>query len=277
MSNRTLTARHVLADFRGGSSLPVLVETENGENIVIKWKCTAEGPAAIATDWVCLHLARMFGIKVPEPVKILVTPELARPGMDPDITDLIKRSIGVNLGLAYIPESRPLQNEDLAGIDSATRDRIFIFDVLFLNIDRTGKNPNMLISNGDVYCIDFAAAIGVKMFVEGTDLSIPPLVSLLRQHPFYSQRPDTARFVSLASKISVDSPIDELPEEWLAPGKRDKLRSGLVSILAQASQLLPERIENLVSIQVESEEMYRERTMRNRLAFEETVRRLMDR
>lgn len=276
MSSKTVTALRVIEGFRGGSSLPVLVDTEEGERVVIKWKCTAEGPSAIATDWMCLQIARRSGIDVPDPVMILVTPSLARRGMDPDITDLIDRSVGLNLGLAYLPDSRVFRSDDRQLLPIEQQERIFLLDLLLLNIDRTEKNPNMLVHEKSVYCIDFSAAMNIKMLVENTALNVAPLITLLRRHPFYTPNPDIDAFAASARGLPAEGLLQEIPEEWLARNNHGRIQTGLQQLFADMKKTITERLLPLASVAVESEREFAERAMKNRLAFEATVKRLSE-
>jgi len=77
-----LHATEIVTDFRGGSSLPVLVMANGGKNYVVKWKGTAEGAIASATDWLALNLAPLFGVSVPQATLITIDEELCYKHLD---------------------------------------------------------------------------------------------------------------------------------------------------------------------------------------------------
>lgn len=263
-----LTAKTILSDFRSGSSLPVLVETENGTKCVVKWKGTGEGPLSNAVDWICLHLGRASGILVPSPFLVKIEADLVRKNQDPDINDLVSRSLGMNLGLEYIPDALPYKAAIAEQCESTAKDMIYLFDVLIMNIDRTDLNPNMLVSDRKLYCIDFSNAIGVKKLMTGTEHSENALLTLIRRHPFYKKREDLAIPTFTADMYETTS---SMPDEWLGnPGPTKKnIASGLIELLTNSQSILEQRLSTLDTLSIETPEEIKARAMRNRKAFEE--------
>ncbi len=262
-----LTATTILSDFRSGSSLPVLVDTDSGMKCVVKWKGTGEGPLANAVDWICLHLARQSGILVPTPFLIKIGKHLIAKNRDPEINDLVGRSLGLNLGLEYIADALPYKVSLAERCDSAAKDLIYLFDVLVLNIDRTDFNPNMVVSNDKLYCIDFAAAIAVKMLMSGVEHSEKALLPLIRRHPFFKHRAD---LTVTDFDFDVAESIASMPEEWLgeSTATRESISSGLREMLLDSRSILERRLTLLNGLTPESSEEIKARTLENRRAFE---------
>jgi len=273
LKNVPLVAERVISDFRTGSSLPVLVETASGMKSVVKWKCSGEGPIANAVDWICLHLARKAGITVPTPRLITITPALVDDRQDPDINDLINRSLGINLGVDFIPNAIPFVPNRTGSIDPALRNLIYLFDLLFLNIDRTDHNPNMVISGEILYCIDFAASMAIKVLMNGQSYSEGNLLSLIRRHPFYATKERTLIIVPDVDHEFIADVVHSIPDEWLVESKasKEEMTAGIVSLLADIPTVLGNRLALLERIQPESAEAMKERTMKNRTAFEQKV------
>ena len=264
-------AKTILSDFRTGSSLPVLVETIGGPKCVVKWKGTGEGPLANAVDWICLHLARRIGIPVPTPHLITIGSDLIDKSRDPDINDLITRSLGVNLGVEFLEGSTPFNSSHVDTTDPALKSRIFLFDILFLNIDRTDHNPNMVFSEDTLYCIDFAAAMSMKMLMSGQNHSERALLFVIRRHPFYKKASEV-NLINLAADAShVNEILSSIPDDWLVDPESTKrnLVVGLRTIIDDAHSILEHRLAILDTLPLESEEDRRVRTLRNRRAFEE--------
>jgi len=273
MKSGALIAERIISDFRTGSSLPVLVETTNGLRCVVKWKCTGEGPLANAVDWICLHLARQAGITVPTPRLIMITPALVDPGRDPDINDLINRSLGINLGLEFIEEATPFRSKHVDAIDPALRNLIYLFDLLFLNIDRIDANPNMFVSRKQLYCIDFAAAMSVRMLLTAQSYSEQGLLSLIRRHPFYMRKASIDHTGDLVDDAFVAKVVSSVHDEWLDESGADRksVAAGITAILKDARAILERRVSLLEEIPLESAEAVRARTLRNRQAFEQKL------
>jgi hypothetical protein len=85
-------------------------------------------------------------------------PRIASSEPDPEIQDLLRASEGRNLGVDFLPGS--------FGFDplgwTAPRDfasQVLWFDALVQNVDRTWRNPNLLVWHGDIWLIDHGAAL----------------------------------------------------------------------------------------------------------------------
>ncbi|MFN0156731.1 MAG: HipA family kinase [Bacteroidota bacterium] len=265
-----LTARRIISDFRSGSSLPVLVETTSGLRCVVKWKCTGEGPTANAVEWISLHLARIAGVPVPTTCLINITPDLLHDAQDPEINDLITRSVGVNLALEYIEGAVPFDVTRGDAVDRVMKDLIYQFDVLLLNIDRTDLNPNMLFANDKLCCIDWTTAMAIKMLVSGQVHSEHALLTQVRRHPFYVPANELAESVFLLDSAHVKEVVDSTPDEWLIDPAMVKGRVlfGLTKLLRESGTVMKRRLAALDTIPLESAEARKERTLRNRKAFE---------
>jgi hypothetical protein len=91
-------------------------------------------------------------------VLIDVDPALGRVEPDQEIQDLLKASAGTNLGFDYLPGSityDPLAFE----VDPGLAARVLWLDALALNVDRSWRNPNLLVWGGQLWLIDHGAAL----------------------------------------------------------------------------------------------------------------------
>lgn len=238
---------------------------------MIKWKGTGEGPLANAIDWISLRLARAVGIPVPTPYLIDIRPDFVQQTRDGEIKDIILRSLGLNLGIEFIEGAALYHQRDANRIPSRMKDLIYTFDVLFLNIDRTDMNPNMIVAGERLFCIDMAAVQAVKALLSGQHTSEQTLLPLLRRHPFYSKTPK----ITLPTSAGLEGIVESVPREWLPDGSRhvETLYSGISKILSDSRAILDRRLTTLNGIPLESLESIRERALRNRRAFEEKTGR----
>jgi hypothetical protein len=104
------------------------------------------------------ELARAAELPVPEIVFVQLDPVLGRSEPDGEIQALVAASGGLNLALDYLPgalEFNPLTTVVDRGLASA----VVWFDALVTNVDRTARNPNMLIWHKQLYLIDHGAAL----------------------------------------------------------------------------------------------------------------------
>lgn len=250
--------------------MPVLVETTSGAKCVVKWKGTGDGPLAIATDWICLHLARLAGIPVPTPHLIRITPDLATEGQDPEINELIVKSLGINLAVEFLEGAVPYKPDQLGLVDSDLKRRIYCFDVLLLNIDRIDFNPNIVFVEDRFVCLDFASALGIKMLMNGERYTERTLMPLIRRHPFYGTKESSAFPEFPVGQADLEEIIQTTPDEWLpdADSTKQKLLSGITAIFADARTILEHRLTLLDETPLETLEARSARMLANRKAFE---------
>jgi hypothetical protein len=156
---RTVTATRYVTPLREGGSLPGLVEADDDGLYVVKFRGAGQGPKALAAEIVAGELARALGLPVPELVLVQLDPELARAEPDPEIQDLIRASAGLNLGVDFLPGALPYTPARPPDPELAAA--VVWLDALIENIDRTARNPNLLLWHGNLWLIDHGAALYV--------------------------------------------------------------------------------------------------------------------
>ena len=154
---RVNAVRYVLP-LREGGSLPALVEADDLGTYVMKFRGAGQGPKALVAEVVVGELGRRLGLPVPELVVAVLDPDLAPAEPDQEVQDLLRASVGDNLGMDYLPGSLGL---DVAvdRIDPDLAARVVWFDALVQNVDRSWRNPNLLRWHGSVWLIDHGAAL----------------------------------------------------------------------------------------------------------------------
>lgn len=155
-SLRSVTATRYAEALREGGSLPGLMEADDDGLYVTKFRGAGQGEKALVAEVVAGELARALGLPVPELVVVDVDPALATAEPDPEIQELIEASPGLNLGMDFLPGSLPFTAA--TAIDPARAAEIVWFDTLVTNVDRTHRNPNLLVWHKQVWLIDHGAA-----------------------------------------------------------------------------------------------------------------------
>lgn len=155
----THRARRVLRADRGGSSWPVLIETDAGV-FYTKLRGAGQAPASLVAELIVGTLADTLGLNVPARVLIDLPPGIQVDDPHEELAQLLQMSVGVNLGFQYLPNVRSLQPGDLARVDEELASRIVWLDGLVQNPDRTAKNPNLLWSREALWLIDHGASLG---------------------------------------------------------------------------------------------------------------------
>lgn len=158
MPIRTVTATRYVTPLREGGSLPAIVEADDLGTYVLKFRGAGQGPKALIAELVVGELARALGLPVPEIVFVELDPEMARTEPDPEIQDLIRASAGLNLALDYLPASitfDPIVDE----VDPDLASAVVWLDAFSTNVDRTPRNPNMLMWHRKLWLIDHGACL----------------------------------------------------------------------------------------------------------------------
>ncbi|MEU8340258.1 HipA family kinase [Spirillospora sp. NPDC048832] len=153
-----VTAIRYVTPLREGGSLPGVVEADDLGTYVMKFHGAGQGRKALIAEVIAGELARRLGLRVPDQVLIDLDPAIGRHEPDPDVQDLLKASPGWNLGVDFLPGS--LGFDPLGwSPDPGFASRVLWFDAFIGNVDRSWRNPNMLVWHGDVWLIDHGASL----------------------------------------------------------------------------------------------------------------------
>jgi len=218
---RTVDVVRYVLPFREGSSMPALVEADDLGLYVAKFRGAGQGPKALLAELLAGELGRALGFHVPELVLLRLDGELAKAEPDPDISDLLEASVGVNVGLDYLPGSitfdpirGPFPSPELAS-------RILLFDAFITNVDRSPRNPNMLVWHRKLFLIDHGAAFYFHhgwTEADRTSGASEPF-GLMSSHvllPFATQLDDARdHLASTLTKDVIENAVAKLPESLL--------------------------------------------------------------
>jgi hypothetical protein len=153
-----VTAVRYVTPLREGGSLPGIVEADDLGTYVVKFHGAGQGRKALVAEVIAGELARRLGFRVPDQMIVDLDPVIGRHEPDEEVQDLLKASTGWNLGVDFLPGS--LGYDPLAWpADSAFASRVLWFDALIGNVDRSWRNPNMLLWHGNVWLIDHGASL----------------------------------------------------------------------------------------------------------------------
>ncbi|MGB3543854.1 HipA family kinase [Rubrivirga sp.] len=159
----THTAQRYAQPLREGGSLPALVETDAGLEVV-KFRGAGQGARALLAELIVGGIAQALGLPIPTLSVVDVPDGFGRAEPDPEIQDILKGSVGANVGLAFVPGAFAYEHAAHADIvDPDLAADVVWLDALTTNIDRTPRNPNLLVARGDdgpqLWLIDHGAAL----------------------------------------------------------------------------------------------------------------------
>jgi hypothetical protein len=156
---RSVRATRYVTPLREGGSLPGLVEADDDGLYVLKFRGAGQGPRALAAEIIVGELARGLGLRVPELVTIELDERLGAAEPDPEIQDLITASAGQNLGVDFLPGALTYSPAGAWQPDPELAAAVVWLDALTTNVDRTPRNPNLLLWHDRLWLIDHGAAL----------------------------------------------------------------------------------------------------------------------
>lgn len=155
---REVTGIRYVTPLREGGSVPGVVEGDDLGTYVVKFTGAAQGRKALIAEVIAGELARRLELRVPELVRFEFDPVIGLGEPDQEIQDLLKASGGLNLGMDFLPGS--LGFDPLVfPVETPEASRIVWFDALIGNVDRSWRNPNMLVWHRDLWLIDHGASL----------------------------------------------------------------------------------------------------------------------
>jgi hypothetical protein len=215
---RRVTATRYVAPLREGGSLPGLVEADDDGLYVMKFRGAGQGPAALVAEVVAGELARALGLLVPELVVAELEPELARAEPDVEIQELADASVGENLGVDFLPGALPFTPAGARALDPALAADVVWLDALVMNVDRTPRNPNLLVWHGRTWLIDHGASFYRQHGEAPLAASARAPFPFVRDHvllPRAGSIADADARLAQAAGAAVDRAVALVPDGWL--------------------------------------------------------------
>ncbi len=223
----SVRATRYVTPLREGGSLPGVVEADDLGTYVVKFRGAGQGLKVLVAEVVVGELARRLGIATPDLVAIELDRAIAKYEADEEVQDLLTASVGVNLGVDFLPGSfgwdpqRPLSREQGAAI--------LWLDAFTANVDRSWRNPNVLIWHRSLWVIDHGAALyfhhgwsrgsrdPARFAVQPYDASEHIMLS----HAGGVAEAD-ARLAPLVTAGLLTEVLAQVPDEWLEPITTDE-------------------------------------------------------
>lgn len=221
----TVRVTRYATPLREGGSLPGLVEAEDLGLYVCKFRGAGQGVRTLVAEVIVSELARVLGLHTPRLVVLDLVADIARYEADEEVQDLLRASLGHNLGVDFLPGS--FGHETLT-VPQAEATRVLWLDAFTANVDRTWRNPNLLQWHGRLWLIDHGAALYFHHGWEGgvtdpTRFAHQPwdstghvFASVPAAHPqLWAQlHPE---LVAQITPGALEAAVNQVPDEWLLP------------------------------------------------------------
>lgn len=216
---RTVQMVRYITPLREGGSLPAIVEADDGFMYVLKFRGAGQGVKALIAELLGGEIARSLGLRVPEIVFANVDCAFGRTEPDEEIQDLLKASVGLNLGLHYLSGSITF-DPTVNTIDSKLASQIVWLDCLLTNMDRTVRNTNMLTWHKELWLIDHGACLYFHHnMLSWKEQALRPFV-LVKDHVLLPQASEldivNTQFLSVLPEPRIRNIVDLIPDDWLA-------------------------------------------------------------
>jgi hypothetical protein len=219
---RSVRATRYVTPLREGGSMPGLVEADDDGLYVVKFRGAGQGLKALIAEVVVGEVARALRLRVPEIVLVEVDPLLAAAEPDPEIQELVQASGGSNAALDFLPGALPFSPAAPVGLTPDLAAEIVWLDALTANVDRTPRNPNMLIWHGDLWLIDHGSALyrhHAATWPQGAAAATFPLIAEHVLLPFAGSIADAdARLAPRLDRATLERIVAAVPDDWLGDG-----------------------------------------------------------
>jgi hypothetical protein len=233
MALRGVVATRYVEALREGGSLPGLMEADDDGLYVTKFRGAGQGEGALVAEVVAGELARALGLPVPELVVVEVAPEVGHAEPDQEIQELLEASPGANLGMDFLPGALSLALPAEASFDPALAADVVWFDALVTNIDRTHRNPNLLVWHGRPWLIDHGAAFfrqhGDRPLADTAHEPVPMLADHVLL-PVAGPIAEADERLAERAQAAVEGAAALVPDAWLGPDP-ERRRAGLRAFL----------------------------------------------
>jgi hypothetical protein len=230
-----VTATRYVAALREGGSLPGLVEADDDGLYVTKFTGAGQGPGALVAEVLAGELGRALGLPIPELAIVTLPPELGRAEPDPEIQELLAGSPGPNLGMDFLPGSLGFTLPADPPVDPGFAADVVWFDTLVTNVDRTPRNPNLLVWHRRTWLIDHGAAFfrmhGVPRLAETARAPVPMLADHVLL-PLAGPLADADARLAEPAQAAVGGAVELIPDAWLGPDP-DLRRADLAGFLRE--------------------------------------------
>lgn len=267
---KRLVARRYALPLREGGSLPAVIDTDDGL-FAVKFLGAGQGPKALIAEALAAEIGLLLGLPIPEPAIVEIDAGFGRSESDPEIQDILRWSVGPNFGLRFITGALGFDAAvDTVDIDPQMAARIVWFDAYISNVDRTPRNPNILIQGDQLWLIDHGASLYFHHQWRGWEARVQARFPQIKDHIPLHQAGDLRRAdEELRPKISrelLERIVTELPDRWLEGedefASLDAHRAAYVTYLLR--RLEPPRawLDEAIAAQNRGPEPYAERITR---------------
>jgi hypothetical protein len=216
---RRVAVTRYVTPLREGGSLPAIAAADDGFLYVLKFRGAGQGTKALIAELIGGMIASSLELKVPEMVFATVDEAFGRTEPDEEIQDLLKASVGLNIGVHYLSGSITY-DPNVIQPDPQTASRIVWMDAFLTNVDRTSRNTNMLMWYKDLWVIDHGACLYFHHSWDDWEAQSLRPFTAIKDHvllPFATELEAADQWAKeKINKSVIDTIVDLIPDSWLS-------------------------------------------------------------
>jgi hypothetical protein len=218
---RTVTATRYVTPLREGGSVPALVEADDDGLYVVKLLGAGHGRKALVAELLAGEIARHLDLPIPDLVLVELDGALSKAEPDGEIQDLLERSAGTNFGLDFLPGALAFAPTAPPRPDPELAAAVVWFDAYTTNVDRTARNPNLIVWHRRPYLIDHGSALYIHHAWTDPDAHARRPFGQVKDHvllPFAGPIADAdARLAPRLDRETLEGFVSSIPDDWLQP------------------------------------------------------------
>ncbi|MDB5133795.1 MAG: aminotransferase class [Mucilaginibacter sp.] len=237
---RTVNVTRYVTPLREGGSLPAIAGADDDFLYVVKFRGAGQGVKALIAELIGGEIALALGFKVPEIVFANLDTAFGRTEPDEEIQDLLKASVGLNLGLHYLSGAITF-DQAVTPVSPKLASQIVWLDCLLTNVDRTARNTNMLTWNKELWLIDHGAALYFHHSWDNWEEQAKKPFVLVKDHVLLSGASELVEvdteFRAILSNDVIRSIVSLIPDEWLKHEWQDATPGEIREVYAKFLEL----------------------------------------
>jgi hypothetical protein len=235
---RTVDVVQYIQPLREGGSLPAIVKADDDFLYVLKFRGAGQGKKALIAELIGGLLAKEIGLNMPELVFMNLDDSFSKTEPDEEIQDLLKFSVGLNLGLHFL--SGAITYDPLVSVaDALSASKIVLLDSMITNIDRTAKNTNLLNWKNELWLIDHGASLYFHHNWKNWEATLSRTFPNIKDHVLLeraTQLTEASKEIqALINREKIIEIVSLIPEDWLIeasiPLTTTEMRTAYIEIL----------------------------------------------
>lgn len=253
---------------KGGNSFPVILESKE-KKFLLKLRAGMSSKYSLINEWIGNSLGKKLNINTQVPHWFTLEDGIEIGDIHLEVKELIHKSKGLNIGFIYHASANVLDADELKNLPQKTRNHIFLFDLMMINVDRTPDNINVMKVGNDVYSIDYESSLLFQDIIENKNLLTDNRVlQNFRNNPLYEELDESTidEFLQKINEVSFEETLSGIPLRLLNEVNRNRFLEAIAKRRIDAWSL-KEIMSKLKELKVESYDQLKTRRNKNQEEF----------